>query len=188
MGLFDTVHFPKSATCLACQMQISSTQTKAFDPLQNDFYIGDCVGHAEEIRIVREALYCGICHAYDNQFVYLVVYRGILIDIVADLATAEAQLQSFSFERLIFWYHALFAKRNDERRERHALTGFLRDVQRWFEGKYDQMSPEELDKQWVFFWQNRAILESAENPLAAIRAYLEQMKPDGAEAESLENG
>lgn len=188
MGLFDTVHFPKPVMCLACEMQISSTQTKAFDPLQNDFYIGDCVGHAEEIRIVREALHCDACHAYDRQFVYLVVYRGILIDIVADLATAEAQLQSFSFERLVFWYHALFAKYNDERSERHALTVFLGDVLRWFEGKYDQMSPEELDKQWVFFLQNRAILELAENPLVAIRAYLKQIKLDGAEVERSENG
>ena len=188
MGLFDTIHFPKPVTCLACQVQISSTQTKAFDPFQNDFYIGDCVGHAEEIRIVREALYCDACHVYDKQFVYLVVYRGILIDIVADLATAEAQLQNFSFERLILWYHDLFAKREDERRERRALSGFLHDVLHWFEGKYDQMPPEELDKRWAFFLQNRAILESAENPLAAIRAYLEQMNQDGAEAESLENG
>jgi hypothetical protein len=34
-----------------------------------------------------------------------------LIDITLDRPAAEAQLRSFSFERLILWYHDLYAKR-----------------------------------------------------------------------------
>ena len=176
MGMFDTIHLPQPVICTTCQAQIRSTQTKAFDPLQNDFYLGDCIGHAEEIRIVREGLYCDACRAYDQQFIYLVVYRGILVDCVADLETAETQLRSFSFERLILWYHDLSAKRDDERREQQALSGFLHDLVRWFDDKYNQMSPEEKEKQCWFTFHNRDILETAADPLAAIRAYLEQMK------------
>ena len=183
MGLFDVIHFPQPVMCVACQAEIASTQTKAFDPLQNDFHLGDCVGHAEEIRIVREGLFCDACHAYDEQFVYLVVYRGILVAVAADLATAEAQLRSFSFERLILWYHDLSAKRDDERRQRQALTRFLHDMLRWFEGKYEQMPAEKRKKHWFFFLQNSAILEKADDPLAAIRVYLEQMKEQESEAE-----
>jgi hypothetical protein len=188
MGLFDVIHFPKPISCVVCQAQITSTQTKAFDPLQNDFYIGYCVGHAEEIRIVREALYCDACHAIDQQFVYLVVYRGILVDITTDLAAAQAQLGSFSFEKLILWYHDLSAQRDEERGQLDALTGFLHDVLRWFEGKYDQMLPEEQEKNRFFFLHNSSILETAGDPLAAIRAYLEQMTQQEAEAEGATGG
>jgi hypothetical protein len=181
MGPFDVIHFRQPVTCVACQAEITSTQTKAFDPLQNDFQIGDCVGHAEELRIVCEGLYCDACRAIDEQFVYLVVYRGILVDVAADRETAESQLSNFSFERLLLWYHDLFARLVAEQRQRQSLAGFLRNVLRWFEGGYDQMPPEEREKQWFFFWHNRDILEAADNPLAAIRAYLEQMEQGGAE-------
>ena len=113
MGLFDVIHFPQPLICVACQVEITSTQTKAFDPSQNDFHVGDCVGHAEEMHIVRESLHCDTCLVYDQQFVYLVVYRGILVDVAADLETAEAKLHSFSFEKLILWYHDLSAKRDE---------------------------------------------------------------------------
>jgi hypothetical protein len=45
-----------------------------------------------------------------------------------DLPTAESQLRSFSFERLILWYHDLCAKRDHERRERWALAGCLYSI------------------------------------------------------------
>jgi hypothetical protein len=183
MGLFDVIHLPQPAPCPACGAEITSTQTKAFDPSQNDFYLGDCVGHAEKIRIVREGLFCDACRAYDEQFVYLVVYRGILIDVTADLATAESQLREFSFERLILWYHDLAAKRDAERRQRRTLTRFLRDLLRWFEGGYDQMSPQELEKERLFFLWNSDILEEADDPLAAIRAYLAQEQEASRESE-----
>ena len=181
MGLFDVIHFPQPLICVACQVGITSTQTKAFDPSQNDFHVGDCVGHAEEMHIVRESLHCDTCLVYDQQFVYLVVYRGILVDVAADLETAEAKLHSFSFEKLILWYHDLSAKRDDERNERQAFAGFLHDVLRWFEAKYDQRPPEEREKQRFFFLHNRAILETADSPLAAIRAYLEQKEQPEAD-------
>lgn len=135
MGMFDTIHFTQPLVCVACQAPIASTQTKVFDCALDDFRIGDCVGHAEELRVVREGLYCTACRAIDQQFVYFVVYRGILVDVALDLASAEAQLRSFSFERLLFWYHDLYAKREAERRERWEVEGFLREVVRWLPAK-----------------------------------------------------
>jgi hypothetical protein len=41
---------------------------------------------------------------------------------------------------------------------------------------YDQVPPEERQKRLLFFIRNSDILESAKDPLAAIRVYLEQVK------------
>lgn len=176
MGMFDTIHFEKPIPCAGCRAEISSTQTKAFDCALDDFRIGDCVGHAEEIRIVRESLYCNACRTLDQQWLYLVVYRGILADIALDLATAEVQLRTFSFERLLLWYHDLYAKREHERRERCEIEGFLHDVARWYEDGYDQMSQEERKKHWLWFVRHGSLLENATSPVAAIRAYLDERK------------
>lgn len=176
MGMFDTIYFEQPIACAVCQAPISSTQTKAFECLLDNFHLGDCIGHAEEIRIAREGLYCAACHAYDQQFVYLAVYRGMLVDIALDLPAAEAQLRSFSFERLILWYHDLYAKRLAERRDRLEVERFLYDVARWYEEGYDRLSQEERNQRRPFFFWQRAILENAASPIAAIHAYLDQLK------------
>ena len=104
----------------------------------------------------------------------MAVYRGILIDITLDRPAAEAQLRSFSFERLILWHHDLYAKRMAEQRQRQQIEHFLHDVVRWYEEGYDQLPPEERSQQRFVFWMHRPLLENAGNPLAALRAYLEQ--------------
>ncbi len=182
MGMFDTIHFEQPLTCAVCQAPIATTQTKAFECLLDDFRIGDCVGHAEELRIVREGLYCDACRAIDQQFVYFVVYRGILVDVALDLPAAEAQLRSFSFERLLLWYHDQYAKRVAERRERWQVERFLHDVVRWYEAGYDQMTPEERDQKpmlALLFFHYRDLLETATDPVAALRAYLAARKNEG---------
>jgi hypothetical protein len=176
MGMFDTIHFEKPIACASCQAEISSIQTKAFDSALDDFRIGDCVGHAEELRIVRESLYCNACRTVDRQWLYLVVYRGILADIALDLATAETQLRTFSFERLLLWYHDLYANREHERRERCEAERFLHEVVRWYEEGHDQMSQEERRKHWPFFLLHGSLFENAASPVAAIRAYLDERK------------
>ncbi len=182
MGMFDTIHFEQPIACVVCQAPILSTQTKAFECILENFHLGDCIGHAEEIHIVREGLYCDACHAYDRQFVYLAVYRGILVDIALDLATAESQLRTFSFERLILWYHDLYAKRIAERRDRQQVEHFLHDMARWYEEGYDRLSQEERDQHRLFFFLHRAILENAASPIAAIRTYLDQQQTGDATA------
>jgi hypothetical protein len=174
MGMFDTIHFEQPLTCSVCQAPIAATQTKAFECLLDDFRIGDCVGHAEEIRIVRERIYCNACRGVYQPSVYFVVYRGILVDVALDLPAAEAQLRSFSFERLILWYHDQYAKRVAERRDRWEVERFLREVVQWYEEGYDQMTPEERDQKplGLLFLRHRDLLAAAEDPVAAVRAYL----------------
>ena len=174
MGMFDTIHFENPIACVVCQAPIISTQTKAFDCTLDNYRVCDCIAHVEEIRIVRESLHCDAYHAFDQQFVYLAVYRGILVDIALDLTTAEAQLRTFSFERLILWHHDLYAKRMDERRERLEVVRFLHEVTQWYEEGYHQMAQAERDQHWTIFFSQRPILESAASPLVTIRAYLDQ--------------
>jgi len=47
-------------------------------------------------------------------------------------------------------------------------------VARWYEEGYDQMPQEAREKHWLFFLRYRSLLEKAANPIAAIRAYLDQ--------------
>lgn len=59
--MFDTIYFDRAYTCQKCQKRIYSTQTKEFENLLESFHVKDCVGHAEEIRIVKEELFCDSC-------------------------------------------------------------------------------------------------------------------------------
>jgi len=182
MGMFDTIHFPHPLTCTACQARITSTQTKAFENILEEYHIGDCIGHAEELRIVREGLYCEKCRVFDRQYVYFVVYRGILTNITQDLGEAERQLRSFSFERLLLWYHDQYAKRLQEREQRHQVERFLRDTREWFSEGYDQQPQEKSPLRTLFFLHNRDILEQSATPLEAIQAFLNLLDGAGQQA------
>lgn len=58
MGMFDTIIFDRPFPCAKCGAEIRSDQTKAFECTLDDYHIGDCIAHAEEIRIVGDELYC----------------------------------------------------------------------------------------------------------------------------------
>ena len=55
MGMFDTIIFNRPIPCPKCGAEIRSDQTKAFECTLDDYRIGDCIAHAEEIRIDRGA-------------------------------------------------------------------------------------------------------------------------------------
>jgi hypothetical protein len=76
MGMFDTILFDQAIPCPKCGAEITSDQTKAFECTLDDYRIGDCVAHAEEIRIVRDELFCGQCQQFTGKSYYLAVYRG----------------------------------------------------------------------------------------------------------------
>ena len=71
MGMFDTIYFDKAYTCPKGQGKIYSTQTKAFENLLEGFHVKDCVGHAEEMRIVKEELFCDNCSESIGKDVYI---------------------------------------------------------------------------------------------------------------------
>ena len=105
MGMFDTIHFSKAYSCPKCQRKIDSTQTKAFEKLLEEFIVGDCAGHAEEIKIIREELYCNQCSESTGVWVYIVVNRGILLGTAETLKEARDLMDSLNLEKLILWYH-----------------------------------------------------------------------------------
>ena len=110
MGMFDTILFDQPILCPKCGAEITSDQTKAFECTLDEYRIGDCIAHAEEIRVVRDELFCGQCKKFTEKHYYLVVYRGILAGIEEDLENPERRLRTFGFETLILWYHDLYAK------------------------------------------------------------------------------
>ena len=90
--MFDTIYFDKAYTCPICQKEIHSTQTKAFENLLEGFHVKDCIGHAEEMRIVKEELFCDSCSEFIGKDVYIVVGRGILLGITETLEEAKKLL------------------------------------------------------------------------------------------------
>ena len=73
MGLFDTIYFDEEYTCPNCQGKIDSVQVKAFENMLEDFHVKDCVGHAEEIGILKEELHCDNCSKFTGKSIYIVM-------------------------------------------------------------------------------------------------------------------
>lgn len=177
MGVYDTVHFPQPVTCVECGAQIADVQTKAFECMMGNFHIGDCIAHAEELRVVREGLHCDECRAMDKQFVYCVVNRGILVDIAPNLATAEAQLHNSPMERLILWYHDQYAKRMVEQRRHFRVARFLQDLTDWYMDDNGQATPkQQRARRWLNL--HASFFEDNDNPVDAVRAYLAERKAE----------
>lgn len=172
MGMFDTIIFDRPIPCPKCGAEIRSDQTKAFECTLDEYRVGDCIAHAEEIRIVGDELFCGQCRGFTGTRYYLAVYRGILVGIEQEREAAEALLRSFSFEKLLLWYHDLYRQRERARGDNRRAEAFMRNVCEWFERGYDKMPPEDR-RSLLFFW-NRDILEKSETPLAALHQFLAQ--------------
>ena len=101
MGMFDTIYFDQPYLCPMCQGKIISTQTKGFENLLEDYQVKDCVSHAEEIRIVKEELFCDRCSRYTGLNFYIVVNRGILLGTAATLEEAQKLMSELNLEKLI---------------------------------------------------------------------------------------
>jgi len=110
-----------------------------------------------------------VCKAFTARY-YLAVYRGILVGIEQEREAAESLLRSFSFEKLLLWYHDLYRKRQRALAENRHAEAFMHNVCEWFEGGYDKMAPEDR-RSLLFFW-SRDLLEKSDSPLAALRHFL----------------
>ena len=117
-------------------------------------------------------MYCSQCRSETGKRYYLAVYRGILVGIEQEREAAEALLRSFSFEKLLLWYHDLYQTRERPRADNRHAEAFMRNVCEWFERGYDKMAPEDEPKRrWLFIW-DRDVLEQSDSPLAALRRFL----------------
>ena len=175
MGMFDTIYFDKPNFCPSCKGKIISTQTKAFENFLEDYHVKDCISHAEEIRIVREELFCDNCSKHIGLNVYIAVNRGVLIGTATTLEEAQKLISDLNFEKLILWYHDLYQRYIKERREKKLYARFLNDLQQWFrEGLQKQFADAKAKQFQIFF--NLRHLQGALDPLESIERFMTYQK------------
>jgi hypothetical protein len=173
MGMFDTVYFDKPYLCPNCRAKIDSTQTKTFERALTNFHVKDCVSHAEEIRVVKEELFCNKCSEFTGQYVYIAVFRGILVGMENSLQEARRLLNDMNLEKLILWYHDLYKKYDGEVRENESVFRFLRNVVEWFEqGRHKKKKDKVTGIGDLPFIFDKGYLKGAKDPLEAIKRIL----------------
>jgi len=137
MGMFDNVNLGRSYECPNCGKGIDSVQTKAFERILEEYGVGDCISHAEDIRIVKEKLYCDACRGLPAGYVYFAVNRGILVGIGSSLKEAKGMVNDLSLEKMILWYHDLYGRYVGERDEKVVYQHFIHELETRF-GKGDR--------------------------------------------------
>ncbi len=169
MGMFDTIYFQRPYACGQCGEEFHSVQTKAFENMLEEFQVGDCVGHAEEVRIVTEELFCLNCRK-DVKNVYLVVYRGILLSVTDDLEGAKRLLE-VNVEKMVLWYHDLYQRYVEVRGERNSYERFLKDLCEWYNEGLHQKGEHNSFTKLRFLW-NLKHLEGAVSPIESIERFI----------------
>lgn len=177
MGMFDSIFFDKPYICSQCGAEIASTQTKAFDQSMSSYEVKDCIYHAEDIRIVKEELFCDKCK-FIGQHVYLAVVRGILVGVADTLQAAQGMLNDLNLEKTILWYHDLFKRYRAESREKQGALNFMGHVVEWFGKGYHKLKEEETKQKLLFIWDNE-YLKDAKDPLEAIKRYVAEKNEEG---------
>ena len=172
MGMFDTIYFDKAYTCPKCQKRIYSTQTKAFENLLEVFHEKDCIGHAEEMRIVKEQLFCDNCSEFIGKNVYIVVSRGILLGITETLEEAKNLLNDLNQEKLVLWYHDLYRRYIGERNEKRSYGRFLEDLREWYGEMMHERPETDSDIERLRFIWNSRHLKGALNPVESIERFI----------------
>jgi len=186
--MFDTIYFDKAYTCPKCQKRIYSTQTKAFENLLESYHVKDCVGHAEEMRIVKEELFCDNCRVFIGKSVYIVVSRGILLGITETLEEAKKLLNDLNQEKLVLWYHDLYRRYIGERNEKRSYVRFLEDLREWYgERLHERPEPDSGIERLRFIWNSRH-LKGCMNPVESIERFLTYEKMRKALGELWEEG
>jgi hypothetical protein len=62
MGMFDSIHFEKPIPCPECGEEISSVQTKEFESLLCEYYVGSLLRGGSVLKgIVKEEIWCDKC-------------------------------------------------------------------------------------------------------------------------------
>ncbi len=170
--MFDTIYFDKAYTCQKCQGKIYSTQTKAFENLLDGFHVKDCIGHAEEMRIVKEELFCDNCREFIGKSVYIVVGRGILLGVTETLEEAKKLLNDLNQEKLVLWYHDLYQRYIGERNEKRSYGRFLEDLREWYgERRHERPETDSGIERIRFIWNSRH-LKGCMNPVESIERFL----------------
>jgi hypothetical protein len=165
MGLPDSIDLDQPRACPECGTAIKRVLLSWGDK-REDFTVGDCVSHAEHLGVAREQLYCLACGALGH-FVYLGIFRGLLVGIGDSSDEAKRLLDDVNLEKILFWHHDLFRKYRLEQRARIRLEDFLADVAWWFG---------EPDAGYLPCEGNAPYLEGAMDALDAVKRFLDDKK------------
>jgi len=169
MGMFDTINLDRPYPCPNCGKGIDSVQTKAFERILEEYGVGDCISHAEDIRIVKEELYCDACKELQAGYVYFAVNRGILVWIGASLKEARGMLNDLNLEKMILWYHDLYRRYVGERDEKAEYYHFLEELRTRF-GKGDGEEKVQISSSLAGLWYGR-YMQGAANAVEAIEQF-----------------
>ena len=172
MGMFDTIYFDKYYTCPLCQHKIDSIQVKEFENLLESYYVKDLpvVSHAEDIRIIKDELFCANFLKHTRKNIYIVVNRGILEGIADNLEDGKKLLNELNVEKLILMYHDQYKRYKDERSEKNSYRKFLSDLSEWYGEKFYENPPTDLEG--LRFTENSSFLKSTKDPIESIQSFL----------------
>ena len=172
MGMFDTIYFDQKYTCPLCGKEIVDIQTKEFENLLNYYHVKDCISHAEDIRIIKDELFCNACSKHTGSYVYIIVARGILLGTTDTLKAAKELLNDLNLEKLILWYHDLYKRYVNEQNEKGSYSRFLSDLSEWYGKKlYLKKEDERTGLEFHLLWNLRH-LRGALSPVESIERFL----------------
>lgn len=173
MGMFDTIHFDKPYLCPNCRAKIDSDQVKEFECILAYYRVKDCISHAEDIRIVKSELFCDKCREFTGRYIYIAVFRGILVGVADTLQEAQDMLNDMNLEKMLLWYHDLYKKYDGKVRENEGALRFLRNVVEWFEqGRNKKKKDKVTGIGDIPFLFDKEYLKGAKDPLEAIKRFL----------------
>lgn len=175
MGMFDTIYLDKEYACPMCHGKIDSIQVKEFENILEDYHVKDCVSHAEEIRIIRDELFCENCSKNTGINIYIAVNRGIFLGTAETLEGAKRLLNDLNLEKLILWYHDLYQRYIEERGEKDSYKRFLDDLREWYGEGLHEKSEDAIAKHIWFVWNLRH-LKGALNPVESIERFMTYKK------------
>ena len=175
MGMFDTIYFDKEYICPICHNKIKSIQVKEFENLLENYHVKDCISHAEEMRIIKDELFCSNCSKNTGINIYIVVNRGILVGAAKSLEEAKKLLNDLNLEKLILWYHDLYGRYIEERKEKNSYRRFLDDLHEWYGERLYEKSEDSVNKRIWLIWNLRH-LKGALNPVESIERFMTYKK------------
>lgn len=176
MGMFDTIYFDRKYPCPLCEKGIGNIQTKEFENLLNNYSVKDCISHAEDIRIIKDELFCNACSRHTGKYIYIVVVRGILLGITESLNAAKELITDLNLEKLILWYHDLYKKFENEQNEKGSYSRFLSDLSEWFGKRLYLKKDDERTGVRFYFLANLRHLRGALSPVESIERFLTYRK------------
>lgn len=143
MGMFDTIHFDKPISCPECGTAISSTQTKEFDAMMGNYYVGSLVRGGSILKgIVKEELWCDQCFDGGRKSrhpIYLVIWNSILAGVETTEEGAGQRLATVDRLDLVGWLDE--AQRSADGWQCRFFR-LLRDMEKWHVHLEQQKNPQ----------------------------------------------